>query len=263
MIIPRWGVEQRLDFTAKHPQSFARSLANLLETLGLSGRGMRIEVFPNVPRAMGLGGSAALAVAVIRAIDAHFSLGLDDERINELAFECEKLAHGTPSGIDNTLATWGEFMFFRNGDDPQREVIDVAEPLPMVIGMSGIESLTARTVARVREAWKKNPDLYERIFDEIDTLAGNGLDALKSGDYETLGELMNVCQGLLNAMQVSSWELEELVQVARNNGAVGAKLTGGGGGGSIIALCPEDSERVARAIRAAGYNALEVKIGGS
>ncbi|WP_376689857.1 hydroxymethylglutaryl-CoA reductase, degradative [Wenzhouxiangella sp. EGI_FJ10409] len=263
LIIPRWGVEQRLDFNAKHPQSFARSMGRVLEALGLQGRGMRIEVFPNVPRAMGLGGSAALAVAVIRAMDAHFLLGLSDERINELAFECEKVAHGTPSGIDNTLATWGEFMLFRNGEQPQREVIEVTEPLPIVIGMSGVESLTARTVARVREAWKKNPRLYERIFDEIDTLAGNGLDALKSGDYDTLGELMNVCQGLLNAMQVSSWELEELLQVARSNGAVGAKLTGGGGGGSIIALCPDDSARVARAIRAAGYNALEVRIGGA
>src|SRR5699024_7646438 len=67
LIIPRWGVEQRLDFTARHPQSFARSIARVLEALGLTGRGMRIEVFPNVPRAMGLGGSAALAVAVIRA----------------------------------------------------------------------------------------------------------------------------------------------------------------------------------------------------
>jgi hydroxymethylglutaryl-CoA reductase len=223
---------------------------------------MRIEVFPNVPRAMGLGGSAALAVAVIRAIDAHYALGLSDERINELAFECEKVAHGTPSGIDNTLATWGQFMLFRNGETPEREVIEVSEPLSMVVGMSGVESLTARTVARVREAWKKNPVLYERIFDEIDTLAGNGLEALRAGDYDTLGELMNVCQGLLNAMQVSSWELEELVEVARKNGAAGAKLTGGGGGGSIIALCPEDGARVARAIRAAGYNALEVQIGG-
>ena len=263
LLIPRWGIEQRLDFKAKRPQSFAKSMSRVLAALGLEDRGMRIEVFPNVPRAMGLGGSAALAVAVIRAIDLHFSLGLGEERINELAFECEKVAHGTPSGLDNTLATYGEFMLFRNGEQPQREVIEVNQPLPMVIGMSGIESLTARTVARVREAWQKNPTLYDRIFDEIDTLAGNGLDALKTGDYDTLGEMMNVCQGLLNAMQVSSWELEELIQVARNHGAVGAKLTGGGGGGSIIALCPDDSARVARAIREAGYHALEVSIGGA
>src|SRR5690625_7456289 len=84
---------------------------------------------------MGLGGSAALAVAVIRALDARFALELSDERVNALAFECEKVAHGTPSGIDNTLATWGDFMLFRNGDKPQREIIEVAEPLSMVIGM--------------------------------------------------------------------------------------------------------------------------------
>ncbi len=263
LIIPRWGVEQRLDFNAKRPPSFTRSMGRLLKALDLDERSMRIEIFPNVPRAMGLGGSAALAVAVIRALSMHFSLGLDDERVNELAFECEKVAHGTPSGLDNTLATYGQFTQFRAGDHPMREVITIDQPLPIVIGMSGVESLTARTVARVREAWKKNPKLYERIFDEIDTLVGQGLESLKTNDYETLGEMMNVCQGLLNAMQVSSWELEELIQIARNKGAVGAKLTGGGGGGSIIALCPENSAGVARAIREAGYHALEVTIGGA
>ena len=263
LIIPRWSIEQRLDFNAKRPPSFTRSLARVLEALGLSGRGMRIEVFPNVPRAMGLGGSAALAVAVLRALDGHFGLNLSDERINELAFECEKVAHGTPSGLDNTLATYGQFMLYRSGEQPQRQVIEVSEPLPMVIGMSGVESLTARTVARVREAWRRNPTLYERIFDEIDSLVGVALEALVKRDYDTLGETMNINQGLLNAMQVSSWELEELIQVARHHGAVGAKLTGGGGGGSIIALCPDSSARVARAIREAGYHAIEVEVGGA
>jgi len=262
LIIPRWGIEQRLDLAAKNPPSFTRSIAGMLEALGLKDRAMRIEVFPNVPRAMGLGGSAALAVAVIRALDAHFELGLEDERVNQLAFECEKIAHGTPSGLDNTLATFGEFMLYRAGTTPERQVIVPNKPLPLVIGMSGVEGLTAKTVARVRDAWQRNPDLYERLFDDIDSLVDLGLSALESGDYEGLGEVMNVNQGLLNAMQVSTPELEELIQIARNHGALGAKLTGGGGGGSIIALCPEDSSKVARAMRAAGYHALEVEVGG-
>jgi len=262
LIIPRWGVEQRVDFNAKRPASFTRSLASLIEELGLAGRGMRIEIFPNVPRAMGLGGSAALAVAVIRAMNLHFHLGLDDERVNALAYECEKVAHGTPSGLDNTLATWGKPFLFRAGESPLRQVIEVPEPLPIVIGMSGVESLTARTVARVREAWQRNQPLYERLFDEVDLLVDQGLAALGKSDYATLGELMNVCQGLLNAMQVSSSELEALIQVARKHGALGAKLTGGGGGGSIIALCPDNSAAVAQAIREAGFHALEVTIGG-
>jgi hydroxymethylglutaryl-CoA reductase len=72
---------------------------------------------------------------------------------------------------------------------------------------------------------------------------------------------MNVCQGLLNSLQVSSWEIEELVQIARDHGALGAKVTGGGGGGSMIALCPDGSGKVIKAMQDAGYRAIEVVIG--
>ena len=72
---------------------------------------------------------------------------------------------------------------------------------------------------------------------------------------------MNLCHGLLNALQVSTHELEELVEIARNNGALGAKLTGAGGGGAIIALAPEDPERIAAAMRAARYRAFIAHLG--
>lgn len=262
IIIPRWGVEQRLHQREDQRQSFEKPIALILEKLGLIERAMRIEIFPSVPRAMGLGSSAAVAVAITRALDLHYRLGLSDEEVNSLAYECEKVAHGTPSGIDNTLATYGRPLLYKRGEPPTRRYIDIKEPLPLVIGMSGVESLTAKMVARVNHAWKKNPSLYERIFNEIDSLALQGVEAVEKGDLEQLGELMNVCQGLLNALQVSCWELEEMVQIARNNGAVGAKLTGGGGGGSFIALCPDDPARVIHALHEAGYRAMEVEIGG-
>jgi hydroxymethylglutaryl-CoA reductase len=87
------------------------------------------------------------------------------------------------------------------------------------------------------------------------------LEAIKRLDLQRLGELMNVCQGLLNGLQVSSWELEELIQIARENGALGAKLTGGGGGGSMIALCPDNAAKVVSAMQDAGYQAMTVRIG--
>jgi hydroxymethylglutaryl-CoA reductase len=87
------------------------------------------------------------------------------------------------------------------------------------------------------------------------------VDAVAAYDLERLGDLMNVCHGLLNALRVSSWEIEELVQIARDSGALGAKLTGGGGGGSIIALCPDGADKVMQAIRGAGYQAMEVQLG--
>jgi hydroxymethylglutaryl-CoA reductase len=214
---------------------------------------------------MGLGGSAAMAVAIIRALDQHFKLGLTDVQVNELAFNCEKVAHGTPSGIDNTVATYGKFVLYKRPDQadqqPMMRELHVPKPIPMVIGISGKESLTAKTVGGVRTAWQRNPELYERIFREIDQLTLQGVDAVQGNDLERLGDLMNICHGLLNALRVSSWEVEELVQIAREHGALGAKLTGGGGGGSIIALCPENPEKVIAAMRDAGYQGMEVNIG--
>lgn len=265
LIIPRWGIEYRLQRDPAHRDSFQRSLGIIFDRLGLIDRSLRIEVFPNVPRAHGLGGSAAMAVSIIRGLDHKFGLGLDDSSVNQIAFECEEIAHGTPSGIDNTMATYGTFMLYRkaksDGTPALMKEIRSPKAIPLVIGMSGKESLTAGTVGGVREAWRRNPELYDHIFREIDRLTLQAVEAIETYDLQRLGDLMNVCHGFLNALRVSSWELEELIQIARDSGAVGAKLTGGGGGGSIVALCPEHPERVIAALRGAGYQGMEVKVG--
>jgi hydroxymethylglutaryl-CoA reductase len=259
LLIPRWGVEYELAATPAERRSFERPAGVVLDRLGLSGRAMRI--FPEVPRGMGLGGSAAMAVAIVRALDKHFRLRLSDDEVNALAFESEKVAHGNPSGIDNTLACYGKALVYRPGDPPLMEPLNIRRPIAAVIGMSPYEGLTAKTVGRVREAWQQDRKLYERIFDQIDTLVLRGVQAIQDGDIETLGGLMNVCHGMLNALQVSTPELEQLVTIARENGALGAKLTGGGGGGSIIAICDDDNEPVVSAIRAAGFRAVPVMLG--
>ena len=266
LVIPRWGLEQKI--RSAKGQGLSGILHNLLERLGLGEQAMTIEVIPHVPRAMGLGGSAALAVAVIRALDQAFALDLNDGAVNDLAFECEKVAHGTPSGIDNTVATYGmPLIYQRAGKDPggastgQFQELRLGEPVPLVIGLTGRESLTANTVARVRQAWQTHQARYDAIFDQIAGLTRAGADALQDGNFRELGELMNLCQGYLNALQLSTPELEELVHVAREHGALGAKLTGGGGGGSMIALCPDSQEQVAAAMERAGYQCLQVTVG--
>ena len=261
LLIPRWGVEYRLASNPNERRSFERPAGVVLDQLGLSGRAMRIEVFPEVPRSMGLGGSAAMAVAIVRALDKHFRLGLTDAQVNSLAFESEKVAHGSPSGLDNTLACYGKALVFRPGDPPLIEPLNIREPIPAVIGMTGLEGLTAKTVGRVREAWQQDKKLYERIFDQIDALTLRGIQAIQDNDLPTLGQLMNICQGMLNALQVSTPELEKVCDIARGSGALGAKLTGGGGGGSIIAICDGDTEPVVSAIRAAGFQAMPVRLG--
>ncbi len=260
IVMPRWGMEQRLHADPKNRSAIEEIGALILEKLGLSDRNMRIEVYSEIPRAMGLGGSAAVAVAIIRALDLHYELNLSDEDVNRYAYLAEQVAHGTPSGIDNTVATYGRPIIYRAGSPPQIEELYFKEPIRFVIGITGSESLTAKTVARVRAARDKNRPVIDRVFKGIDALTGQALAAIKKHDLELLGDLMNVCHGLLNSLQVSSWELEELIQIARENGALGAKLTGGGGGGSMIALVPENAERVIQAMNAGGYQAFEVSI---
>jgi mevalonate kinase len=111
-------------------------------------------------------------------------------------------------------------------------------------------------VASVRERYAALPAHYDAIFDEMDRLGRDGVALLRDGDWNALGALMNVCHGLLNAVGVSTPQLERMVALARQSGAAGAKLTGAGGGGSIVALCPGTADAVAAALRSAGYSVL-------
>ena len=264
LLIPRWGVEYQLAKPPEQRRSFEQAAGAILDKLGLARRTMRIEVFPDVPRGMGLGGSAALAVAIVRALDLHFHLGLSDAEVNELAYLSEQNAHGQPSGIDNTLATYGKPLVFRRGTPPLVEPLNIPQPLSIVVGMTQTEGLTARTVANVAEARLRNPRLYEKIFDDIDGLVLQAVSAIQDNDVDTLGDLMNINQGLLNALQVSTPELERLINVARDAGAAGAKLTGGGGGGAMIALCSNagTTADVQQAIERQGFRTLLVTAGG-
>ena len=259
LMIPSWGVEYRLDKNPEKRQSFEKPAGLILDQMGLSKQGMKIEVFSDIPRGMGLGGSAAIAVSIIKALNNHFKLTLNQDEINQMALESEKIAHGNPSGIDNTMATYGHPLIFRNGDNPLIEPLNINETFSILIGFSSTEGLTAKTVGIVRDLWKKNPGVYEKIFDEIDSLALQSIQAIQNDDFELLGQLMNMNHGLLNTLQVSTPELERLIMIARESGALGAKLTGGGGGGAVIALC-KDIDITKSAIESEGYETLVVEI---
>jgi hydroxymethylglutaryl-CoA reductase len=254
LLIPAWGVEGHLNL-GDGQNILHRALHALLAELALLDKPMLIEVLTDLPRAVGLGSSAAVAVAVIRALSAHFALELSDARINELAFAAENELHGAASGLGNTLATYGKPLLF--AANSCRTVL-LQGPLFFALGFTGVESLTAKMVAQVAKMHRQYPALYEKIFDDIDSLSLAGAAALEAGDLAHLGELMNINHGLLGALQVSSWEVEELVGVARQHGALGAKLSGGGGGGTVLALCRDSasSQAIAAAMRQRGYQAM-------
>lgn len=228
----------------------------LLRQLDVENAKWRIGVNSRLPFGKGLGSSAAIAVALVRAINQRLDLGLDDERVNAIAFECEKLAHGTPSGVDNTLSTYARPMLFRNDGGLQITTIEIDAEPPLLIAWGDEKGRTSEQVAGVRERRNEIPTHFDALFDEMDSLSLQGANLLKSGNWQELGALMNVCHGLLNAIGVSTPTLERMVTLARQAGAAGAKLTGAGGGGSIVALCPDGIDVVEEALRQTGYQTL-------
>lgn len=234
------------------------AIALIKDALGVADSPYSVRIESRLPIAMGLGASAAFAVAIARAFNAKHELGLGDDRINEIAYDCERLAHGTPSGIDNTVATFGRPLLFRNDGALECRTIETVDAPPVVIACSHRPGRTKELVAGVRERRAQNTAQYDAIFAQIDALSLAGAEALAGGDYAELGRLMNINQGLLNAIGVSTPELEGMVAIARAAGASGAKLTGAGGGGSVVALCPGAVDDVTAALEAAGFRTTGV-----
>ncbi len=248
--IPRWGIKE----TLPDDTPVGRAISLIASELGIADRNFELVIDASVPGAMGLGSSAAVAVVAIRALAKMADIDLDVERVNEIAFQCEKLAHGTPSGVDNTIASHGQPILFRAG-----EVIEVFDTLPpLVVACSSQRGNTAEQVAAVRRRYDANPKHFDALFAEIDALSVDGAAALRAGDYAALGARMDLCHGILNAIGVSTPELESMVSLAREYGAAGAKLTGAGGGGSVVALCPGAEAAVDAAFRAAGFRTLSI-----
>ncbi|MEJ2602106.1 MAG: hydroxymethylglutaryl-CoA reductase, degradative [Gammaproteobacteria bacterium] len=254
--VPEWDVDRAIDPHAPDDNLLDACLRLAVRQLRVDDRGIDIMLRPHLPPAMGLGGSAAIAVAVVRSLDRCFRLGLDDEAVNELAFECEKLAHGTPSGVDNTVATYSRTLLYRR-EPPVNRFVDVGD-LPLVVAMSEVRSLTSDMVRRVRTGYERDRARFTRLFDEIDQLVLESVEALEQGRPEELGFRMDVCQGILNALGVSAPVLEKMIGIARDAGAHGAKLTGAGGGGSIVAFCPDGTGPVAEALENAGFRTLQL-----
>ena len=259
LAVPGWGLEYRLSHTRRR-RPWERSALQILEELGLAGKSMRISVFSDLPRGVGLGSSAAMAVAIIRALSQRFELDLSVERINEIAWACEQFAHGHASGVDNAVSAYETTLLYRKDKPPEIQPVVAGTDTYFVIGISSEESLTAVTVENVRAARDRNPGIYDRIFDEIGELVIAARKCLEDGQLEELGDLMNINHGLLNGLQLATPELEQLIDAARMGGALGAKLTGAGGGGAMLALCAESCRTVQESIEKTGARTIALKL---
>lgn len=210
-----------------------------------------LTLHSTIPVASGLGSGAAAATAIVRALAGAAGTVLDPAQVSALVYESEKLFHGTPSGVDNTVIAYGLPVWFVRGEPPQPFAI--ARPFTVVIGDTGIASPTSITVGDVRRAWQAEPARCERLFDAIAQVVQAARRSIAGGDTAPLGALMDQNHSLLHDLGVSSLELDHLCQAARQAGALGAKLSGGGRGGNMIALTPPDAvDRVVAALLHAG-----------
>lgn len=212
---------------------------------------LHISITSTIPVASGLGSGAAVSVALIRALSSYLSHSLTNDEVNAIAYETEKLHHGTPSGIDNTVITYNKPVYFIKGQPIQ--TFKVGKPYTIVIGDTGISALTKESVGDVRRLWLRDTVNFENLFNEIAQIVLIARRSIESGKPELLGELMDHNHALLQSLTVSSVELDNLVKAARDAGALGAKLSGGGRGGNMIALVEQArAESVARALLSAG-----------
>jgi mevalonate kinase len=256
-----WVTAGAENIPERSDSDLGKAVLAILGSLGISEREGLLRFFcrNDLPGWSGLGSSAAFCVAAARAICDAEGLACCDERVNRAAFAGERVFASNPSGIDNTVATYGKTVWYRRGERPSWEFLRVP-PLRLVVGSSGMPSLTreqVEKVARVREGDRRS---FEQVCRAAAEVAVEAREALKNEDLAGLGRWMDRSHGLLSAVGVSNPELDEMVSVCRRNGALGAKLTGAGGGGCMLALAGEeiDANRIAASLRRSGYDALTI-----
>ncbi|AIF84640.1 mevalonate kinase [Candidatus Nitrososphaera evergladensis SR1] len=221
--------------------------------------GLEIEIKSDIPYGVGLGSSAAALVATIAAVES-LAGKADKKKVCESAIEAEKIIHKNSSGADCFVSTFGGMMHYSKGGGFKK--IEAKTKIFLVIGDTGIKHNTGDLVSSVRKLKEANQMAFSGLMSQARDICNQALAALNNGNIEYLGMLMNENQLLLERLGVSHEKADDLIDVARRAGALGAKITGAGGGGAIIALAAskEDSERIASAIKEAGQSAFEVEI---
>jgi mevalonate kinase len=229
------------------------------QALGAGTR--RVEVDVTVPLGSGLGGSAAIGVAVSRALLQSLGEAETPARVLEGASAWERVFHGNPSGVDAAAAYAGGCIWFTKAGGP--EPLFVAVPLKLVVCLAGPPASTKQMVEDVKRLGERRPDLLGKSLAGIESLVKNARLCVEAGDVTGLGQLMNYNQMLLSGLFLSTPEIERACGIAREAGALGAKLTGAGGGGAVIALCQDSTDAVEAALRAADFTVFATEVAAS
>jgi len=234
------------------------AINNFFKTYGVTS-GLRVETKSDFSSEFGFGSSSAVTVGVIKALSELFGKKLTNQELFDLSYKTVLDVQGVGSGFDLAAAIWGGTIYFVTGG---KKIVPLnIKELPLIVGYTGIKADTPTLVRQVARIHKDQKRLVEMVFDTIANLVEEVKRVLRKSDLKRLGKLMDINQGLLDVLGVNSVELSNLIFTARENGALGAKLSGAGGGDCIIALSSRGLKRkVETSIEKAGGTILRVKM---
>lgn len=227
---------------------------------------VRVTVQSQLPVGAGLGSSAALSVGISGALLALLGLSHNRYLISAWAFQAERILHGKPSGIDNSICTYGGALLFRDG-----KVLHQLESVPSSYRVVLVDTRVARNthslVALVRQRYDRLPEIVGPILDAIHGISERSWQLLQeqgepSKRFDKASELVRLNATLLEALGVGHPRLEEVGRLAAGHG-LAAKLTGAGGGGCALILLPPEgpSEGIERCLHEAGFACWEASLG--
>jgi mevalonate kinase len=255
-------------YKEKKKEQQVGSINRVLEVMNIDVKKnpIKITVGGDLLAGSGVGASAASCVSLARALNEEFKLGYPIEEINRVAWQGEFPYHGVASGVDNTASTYGGLLRFwlKNGQQ-NFERIKTPKSFEIVLCNSGITANTAALDEFIEKQKKENPDLFGS---RLKTIVSQGTDmkaALEAGNLEKVGQIMTNNHKLLIDMEMSHEILDYLCNLAREHGALGAKVTGGGRGGYMVALTPgkELQDKIANVFQKEGYKLIiKATIGG-
>ncbi|MDZ7315288.1 MAG: mevalonate kinase [candidate division KSB1 bacterium] len=225
--------EATLDSVSPSPQ-FRFILAAVNQFPQPLTTGLELEVHSDFSADVGLGSSAAVTAAVGAALCQLTLKNVERQKVFDFGLQVIRSVQGTGSGADLAASVFGGVLLYR-AEPFTCERLDNLYPISVVY--SGAKTPTTQVIARVEESRRRFSELFDAIFGIMDKSALWAAEAIRADDWRTFGELLNLNQGLMDAIGVSNARLAQIVYALRAQpGILGAKISGSGLGDCVVGL---------------------------